>query len=112
MLGTFIGLCSDTNRVCMLISFTAVNADTELPSPPELSLVFPASTFDQQRCVEIPIASDTLLEGDHEFTIVINSAGSAPHALLNQLSSVTTVTIFDDDSEYIHTVYCWMCTVF
>ena len=82
------------------IYHTVVDDDTDLSSPAELTLVFPAGTNNQQRCIDIFIASDTLLEGYQEFTVTITGAGIIPHALISPSSSVTTVIITDDESEY------------
>ena len=43
--------------------------------------------------------SDEELEGLHDFTVAIISAGSPPHATINPLSSTTTVLIDDDERE-------------
>ena len=74
----------------------AIDDDTELPAA-ELTLVFPAGSTNGTRCSSIPITDDELLEGNHEFTVTLTGAGS--HASIDTLSSVTTVTIIDDESE-------------
>ena len=52
----------------------------------------PPSPFE---CVDIGILDDTVLEGDHEFTvIIIDTSDDAP---INAMSSTTTVTILDDE---------------
>ena len=52
----------------------------------------PPSTFE---CVDIGILDDTVLEGDHEFTvIIIDTSDDAP---INVMSSTTIVTILDDE---------------
>ena len=62
-----------------------------------MTLVFPAGSTNGTRCSSIPITDDELLEGNHEFTVTLTGAGS--HASIDTLSSVTTVTIIDDESE-------------
>jgi hypothetical protein len=69
--------------------------DTELLAA-EFTLVFPAGSTNGTRCTSIPITDDELLEGNHEFTVTLTGAGS--HASIDTLSSVTTVTIIDDEN--------------
>ena len=76
---------------------TVVADDTDLTNP-ELQLVFPVGHSNSTNCIDIPITSDTELEGDHEFTVEITGAGSTPYASLGS-PVVTTVTIEDDESE-------------
>ena len=71
--------------------------DTGLTNP-VFQLVFPVGHLSQTYCIDIPITSDTELEDNHEFTVEITGAGSAPHATLGS-PVVTTVTIEDDESE-------------
>ena len=71
--------------------------DTDLANP-VFQLVFPVGHPTQTNCINIPITSDTQLEDNHEFTVEITGAGSAPHATLGS-PVVTTITIEDDESE-------------
>ena len=87
-------------RVCVANCFiyTAVLDDTELSSLLFL-LTFPDTSSDQTLCASILITSDEELEGLHDFTVTIISAGNPPHATINPLSSTTTVIIDDDERE-------------
>ena len=76
--------------------YTAVLDDTEFNSV-LFSLTFPDTSNDQTLCAPIPIMSDEELEGLHDFTVAIISAGSPPHATINPLSTTTTVVIVDDE---------------
>ena len=78
--------------------YTAVLDDTEFNSV-LFSLTFPDTSNDQTLCAPIPIMSDKELEGFHDFTVTIISAGSPPHATINPLSNTTTVVIVDDERE-------------
>ncbi|CAI7989325.1 hypothetical protein GBAR_LOCUS186, partial [Geodia barretti] len=73
----------------------SIDDDTELLAA-EFTLVFPAGSSNGTRCSSIPITDDELLEGNHEFTVTLTGAGF--HASIDTLSSVTTVTIIDDES--------------
>ena len=68
--------------------------DTGLPGA-DFALVFPAGSSESIRCFTVPIVNDTLLEGTHEFTVTATDAG--PHALINTLSSSTTISITDNE---------------
>ena len=85
---------TSTVFICSLT--IAIGDDTELLAA-EFTLVFPAGSTNGTRCSSIPITDDELLEGNHEFTVTLTGAGS--HASIDTLSSVTTVTIIDDESE-------------
>ena len=61
-------------------------------------LTFRDGSTNQTLFICIPITNDTVLEGDHDFTVAIVDAGSSPHAEVAEPSS-TTVTIEDDESE-------------
>ena len=75
----------------------------------EFALVFSAGSSERILCTSIPIVNDTLLEGPQEFTVTVTDVG--PHALINTSSSVTTITIVDNErkinltfiSHYINT---------
>ena len=84
-----------TSTVIISSLTIAIDDDTELLAA-EFTLVFPAGNSGT-RCSSIPITEDELLEGNHEFTVTLTGAGS--HASIDTLSSVTTVTIIDDESE-------------
>ena len=75
---------------------TAIGDDTGLTAA-EFTVVFPANSGDIIRCSNISITDDEILEGYHDFTVTVTGAGS--HALVNAVSSVTTVTITDDEGE-------------
>ena len=70
--------------------------DTNLTSA-EFIVVFPAGSTSAIQCRNITITDDELLEGSHEFTLTISDAGL--YAPVNALSSITTITIIDDESE-------------
>ena len=78
----------------ILSHFIAVVDDTSLPGA-EFTLVFPAGSSESIRCISIPIVNDTLLEGTQEFTVTVTDVG--PHALINTLSSSTTISITDNE---------------
>ena len=61
-------------------------------------MVFSVGETESTGCVDVPITSDTELEGDHDFTVTITSAGSTPHASIGT-PSVSTITIKDDESK-------------
>ena len=88
-------------KVCILIEFiylcTVIQNDTGLTAG-IITLIFPDGSSDQILFICIPITNDTVLEGDHDFTVAIIDAGSSPHAEVAEPSS-TTVTIEDDESE-------------
>ena len=52
---------------------------------------------DREACFPIPITNDNELEGPHNFTVDIISAGSTPHAAIDVTNSATTVVIIDDE---------------
>ena len=84
---------------------TAVADDISLPDPFEV--MFSVGQTESTGCVDVPITSDTELEGDHDFTVTITSAGSAPHAIIGA-PAVSTVTIKDDESKELpqFRLYC------
>ena len=61
--------------------------------------MFPEGTSEQVRCTDIHIVNDLALEGEHDFNLTIIGAGSSPYAIISPDSSVTTVTILDDERE-------------
>ena len=61
-------------------------------------MVFSVGQTESTGCVDVPITSDTELEGDHDFTVTITSAGNTPHASIGT-PSVSTITIKDDESK-------------
>ena len=89
-------------KVCILIEFiylcTVIQNDTGLTAG--FNLTFPDGSTNQTclKFISIPITYDTVLEGDHDFTVAIIDAGSSPHAEVAEPSS-TAVTIEDDESE-------------
>ena len=85
-----------TSTVFISSLTVAIDDDTELLAA-EFTLVYPAGNSNGTRCSSIPITDDELLEGNHEFTVTLTGAGF--HASIDTLSSVTTVTIIDDESE-------------
>ena len=79
----------------------ATTDDANLMST-KLTIVFPAESMNEIRCRRITIRDDELLEGDEEFTVTITEAG--PYALINSSSSLTTVTIGDNEGK-LYTMY-------
>ena len=75
--------------------------DTELWSL-NFSVTFPDGSISQTLCTTIPIKNDMELEGDHDFTVDIISAGSLPHAETVAPSS-TRVIIKDDERKSLLT---------
>ena len=73
-------------------------ADTQLTSE-LLEVEFPVGTSERIRCIDIPIMDDRALEDNHDFFMTITGVESSSHATLNSLSTVTRVTIIDDESE-------------
>ena len=72
----------------------AVADDISLPDP--LQVVFSVGETESSGCINVPITSDTELEGDHDFTVTITSAGNTPHAMIGT-PSVSIITIKDDE---------------
>ena len=63
------------------------------------AMEFPVGTPNHTLCSVFYIVDDTLLEGDHQFTVSVVSAGSGtPHAVIAD-PSTTTVTIEDDEGK-------------
>ena len=93
----FCKLCS---YVVPSVLSTVVANDTDLGSS-TLTVMFPEGSSDQILCVDIGIVNDLLLEGEHDFNLTIVSAGSPPHAMINTDSSVTTITILDDERKLL-----------
>ena len=68
-----------------------------LPVP--ATVVFPVGGPPSTVCATITIVTDTVLEGDHGFTVsIVGTNPGSPHATLST-STTTDVTIIDDDSE-------------
>ena len=59
-------------------------------------MVFSVGQTESTGCIDVPITSDTELEGDHDFTVTITSAGLTPHAMI-ETASVSIITIKDDE---------------
>ena len=78
-------------------------AVTELTSE-LLEVEFPVGTSERIRCIDIPIKDDRALEDNHDFFLTITGAEPSPQATLYSLSTVTRVTIIDDDSE-LHWIF-------
>ena len=74
----------------------AVADDISLPDP--LQVVFSVGQTESTGCIDVPITSDTELEGDHDFTVTITSAGSAPHAIIGDVF-ISSITIDDDEGD-------------
>ena len=72
--------------------------DFMLPVPPVV--VFPVGGPPSAMCATIDIQTDTELEGDHDFTVlIVNTNPGPPHATVLSTSSTTAITIIDDDCE-------------
>ena len=78
-------------------------AVTELTSE-LLEVEFPVGTSERIRCIDIPIKDDRALEDDHDIFLTITGAEPSSQATLNSFSTVTRVTIIDDDSE-LHWIF-------
>ena len=62
-----------------------------------LQAVFPISSMEgATSCVNISILQDMVLEGDHNFSVVVTSA--TPSVVMVGVPSEETVTILDDES--------------
>ena len=59
-------------------------------------MTFTAMEPNTPRCVTFGIEMDTVLEGDHDFTVTITDVG--PFAMIGT-PFISTVTISDDESE-------------
>ena len=59
-------------------------------------MTFTANEPNTPRCVAFGIVVDTVLEGDHDFTVTITDVG--PFAMIGT-PFISTVTIDDDESE-------------
>ena len=75
---------------------TAVADDISLPDPFEV--VLSVGQTESTGCIDVPITSDTELEGDHDFTVTITSAGSVPHASIGDVF-ISSITIDDDEGD-------------
>lgn len=93
-----------------------MTADITLPTP--FVLVFPPGSA-QMECLDISVTSDDELEDDHDFSITITGAGSAPHASISMTLIMTRIIIIDDERELpllnnnyqpriILCVWCWV----
>ena len=80
------------------IVLLAIGDDTNLTST-EFTVVFPAGSTSEIQCSNITIRDDEVLEGTQDFTVTITEAGS--YALINTSSSLTTITISDDEGNFI-----------
>lgn len=73
-----------------------MSADIMIPDP--FVVVFtPGSS--EETCIDLPITSDNELEDDHDFSLAITGAGSAPHASVNNAMAALSITINDDERE-------------
>ena len=59
-------------------------------------MVFSVGQTESTGCIDVPITNDTDLEGDHDFTVTITSAGLTPHAIIGT-PSVSIIAIKDDE---------------
>ena len=85
------------------IVLLAIADDTNLTST-ELTVVFPAGSTSEIQCSNITIRDDEVLEGSQNFTVTVTEAGS--YALINTLSSLTTVIISDDEGNFYNYFHC------
>ena len=84
----------------MLISLPVLPDDFNLGGN-QSTIVFLEGTSKQILCNDIQIVNDLILEGEHDFNLMIVIAGSSPHAMISTDSSVTTITILDDERELV-----------
>lgn len=52
---------------------------------------------------DVPIIDDGILEGNEDFTLVIDQA-SLPNRIIRGIPGLATVTIVDDDSECLYLI--------
>ena len=65
-----------------------------------LQATFPTNSIEgESSCVDIDILQDTVLEGDHSFSVEVTSA--TPSVVMVGMPSEETVTILDDESTYV-----------
>ena len=76
------------------INVPVVGEDYALPDP--LQVTFIAGGPNTPLCVTFDILDDSVLEGDHDFTVTITDVGS--FAMIGT-PFISTVTIDDDESE-------------
>ena len=76
------------------INVPVAGEDYSFRSPPQLTFI--AGGPNTPLCVTFGIMNDTVLEGDHDFTVTITDVG--PFAMIGT-PSISTVTIVDDESE-------------
>ena len=94
-------LCKTNSLIFFVNFFTTVLADDLNLGSSQLTIVFLEGTLKQILCKDIQIVNDLILEGEHDFNLTIVSAGSSPHAMISTDSSVTTITILDDERELV-----------
>lgn len=80
----------------LFFDFVALADDVSLPD--SFQVVFSAGESTPTKCITIPIARDEEIEGNHNFTISISSAGTVPYAVVGS-PAVATVIIIDDDAD-------------
>ena len=77
-------------------------------NPTQFSITFDTtSSSGAVSCVDIPTIDDTALEGDHNFSISLNSSNLLGNVQLST-ESVAAV-IQDNDSELVGTIYTIAC---
>ena len=59
----------------------------DLLTSESFQVVFPVGHNSSTSCVSITITNDTDLEGDHDFSVAISSAGTAPYAVIGSPSN-------------------------
>ena len=71
-------------------------------------VTFSAQSSGRTGCAQITLMVDAIIEGSEEFTVTLIEAGTA------QIMSpfITTITITDDNREYIHTVNVALSSAF
>lgn len=79
------------NRNNIIIIMVILGVAEDYTEPVQLNVTF---TTPNPECVTFEILDDNLPEGDHEFSVEIVDVGDAT---LDSHSSVTTITIIDDE---------------
>ena len=97
--------------VCYLLStFTVEGEDYTVPLPIEVTFSSDASVG-TSACATFGIINDGNLEFDHEFTVNLSSV-TPTGPVLSAMSSLTTVTILDDEGTYVCMLFIAACVPF
>ena len=83
----------------------------DLLTSESFQVVFPVGHNSSTSCVSITITNDTDLEGDHDFSVAISSAGTAPYAVIGSPSNAS-VTIIDKAGKFDIKIHLYLAPLF